>query len=115
MQGGRPVTWSQLLVADKALFTYAAEQCPSSCRPKPGASQTEFEAHWKAGMFEFEVLQLLQPCVADSAASSCHEGRPTTSDQHIKKLENQLKNLQKRVNQKCVGNKPNKRRKQNKK
>ena len=49
LPGTRRVSWAQLLEADKALFTYVAENCPNGCKAKPGGTTTEFEVAWGEG------------------------------------------------------------------
>ena len=95
--GHKPVTWYQVQLADRALFTYIAEHCRGTAKPATGATVTAFEEHWKNGMFDFDVRATCRSLPGPSSSASARSGDLTKTDQptdEMKRLRNQLKNSQ---------------------
>ena len=89
--GYRKISWSQLKEADQALWRYVQEKCESGTKAKPGASETDFEVHFKAGMHDPDVRVHLQFLPATSSPST--GSSPRTSDS-ARSLQGQVANLQ---------------------
>ena len=66
----KKISWQQLKNADEALFQYVSTKCEGYTKKESGQSMTNFEKHWKDGMFDPDVRMMLQPLPAGSSASS---------------------------------------------
>ena len=91
--GYRKVFWAQLREADQALWRYCQERCDDGTKAKPGEKRTEFENHWRTGMFDQDVRVHLQFLPATSASSGAASAAGPSSDPTAK-LQKQMQNLQ---------------------
>ena len=86
--GYRKVGWAQLREADQELWRYVQERCENETKQLPGSPITEFEKHFKEGIFNADVRMHLQFLPSASSSSS------NSSPDLIKKLENRIATLE---------------------
>ena len=90
--GYQRISWSQLKEADQALWRYVQDKCDSGTKAKPGATETEFEKHFKAGMHDPDIRVHLQFLPASS--SSRGPARDLSSSDGSRRLQGQVSSLQ---------------------
>ena len=67
--GYRKVGWAQLREADQELWRYVQERCENGTKQLPGSPITEFEQHFKEGIFNADVRMHLQFLPSASSSS----------------------------------------------